>query len=168
MSAGKDAIKSMKDVDRQRVTKRLDRLAWYMDSSIPLPGSGARVGIDALIGLIPGIGDTLGAIVSSYILSEAVRLGAPKTILVKMAFNIFLDAAVGVLPVLGDLFDFVWKANQRNVNLLEEYMVQPRKAVASSRLFAWGLVGALMALVILVSLLGYLLVRALWSFITSL
>ena len=157
----------MKDTDRHRVKRRLDRLAYYLDSSIPVPGSNARVGIDALIGLIPGIGDTLGAIVSSYILSEAARLGAPKTVLMKMAFNILLDTSVGVVPVMGDLFDFAWKANQRNVNILEEYMRQPRKALASSRLFAWGLLGALVALVILVSLLGYLLVRALWSIIDS-
>lgn len=157
----------MKDTDRHRVKRRLDRLAYYLDSSIPVPGSNARVGIDALIGLIPGIGDTLGAIVSSYILSEAARLGAPKTVLMKMAFNILLDTSVGVVPVLGDLFDFAWKANQRNVNILEEYMWQPRKAVASSRLFALGLLGALVASAILISLLGYLLVRALWSIIDS-
>lgn len=157
----------MKDTDRHRVKRRLDRLAYYLDSSIPVPGSNARVGIDALIGLIPGIGDTLGAIVSSYILSEAARLGAPKTVLMKMAFNILLDTSVGVVPVMGDLFDFAWKANQRNVNILEEYMRQPRKAVASSRLFALGLLGALLAFAILISLLGYLLVRALWSIIDS-
>jgi hypothetical protein len=139
----------------------MDRLAWFLDSSIQLPGLNVRVGIDPLVGLIPGIGDTLGAIMSSFILSEAARLGAPKSILLKMAFNIALDAFAGALPILGDLFDFVWKANQRNARLLGEYLENPRETVASSRLFASLLIGSLMGLVIFFGLLGYLLVCAL-------
>lgn len=145
----------------QRAKKRVDRLAWFLDSSIRLPGLNVRVGMDPLVGLIPGIGDTLGAIMSSYILSEAARLGAPKSVLLKMAFNIALDAFAGALPILGDLFDFVWKANQRNARLLSGYLENPRETVASSRLFAWLLIGSLMGLVIFFGLLGYLLLRAL-------
>jgi hypothetical protein len=147
--------------DRQRAKKRMDRLAWFLDSSIQLPGFNARIGIDPLIGLIPGIGDTLGAVMSSFILSEAARLGALKSILMKMAFNIALDAFAGALPILGDLFDFVWKANQRNARIFGEYLENPRETVAGSRLFAWLLVGSLMGLFIFFGLLGYLLVHAL-------
>lgn len=153
----------MNITDKQRVKKRLDRLAWYLDNSIPLPGLNFRVGIDPLVGLIPGIGDTIGAIMSSYILSEAARLGAPKSILLKMAFNIAVDALAGVLPIFGDLFDFGWKANQRNARILGGYLDNPRETVDSSRLFAWVLVGSLIGLFILVGLLGYLLVYALWK-----
>jgi hypothetical protein len=154
---------SMNITDKQRVKKRLDRLAWYLDNSIQLPGLNVRVGIDPLVGLIPGIGDTIGAIMSSYILSEAARLGAPKSILLKMAFNIAVDALAGALPIFGDLFDFGWKTNQRNARILGDYLDNPRETVASSHLLAWVLVGSLIGLFIFVGLLGYLLVYALWN-----
>jgi hypothetical protein len=153
----------MNITDKQRVKKRLDRLAWYLDNSIQLPGLNFRVGIDPLVGLIPGIGDTIGAIMSSYILSEAARLGAPKSILLKMAFNIAVDALAGALPIFGDLFDFGWKANQRNARIIGDYLDNPRETVASSRLFAGILVVSLIGLFIFAGLLGYLLVYALWN-----
>ena len=110
----KDGDKATQGTSR----KRLEKLAWYMDSSIKIPGFNARLGLDGLLGLIPGAGDTIGALISSIVISEAVRMGVPKSVLLKMAFNIALDVVVGAVPVLGDLFDFVWKANQRNVVLL--------------------------------------------------
>jgi len=153
----------MNITDKQREKKRLDRLAWYLDNSIKLPGLNFRVGIDPLVGLIPGIGDTIGAIMSSYILSEAARLGAPKSILLKMAFNIAVDALAGALPIFGDLFDFGWKANQRNARIIGDYLDNPRETVASSRLLAGILVVSLIGLFIFAGLLGYLLVYALWN-----
>ena len=153
----------MNITDKQLVKKRLDRLAWYLDNSIKLPGVNFRVGIDPLVGLIPGIGDAIGAIMSSYILSEAARLGAPKSILLKMAFNIAVDALAGALPIFGDLFDFGWKANQRNARIIGDYLDNPRETVASSRLFAGILVVSLIGLFIFAGLLGYLLVYALWN-----
>jgi hypothetical protein len=143
--------------------KRLERLAWFLDNSIPIPGLDIRVGFDALIGLIPGFGDSVGALLSSYILAEAARLGAPRAVLLKMAFNIAVDALIGAVPVLGDLFDFAWKANQRNVDLLRAYYDQPRKTVVVSRLFVWGLGLLLAGMVLCIGLLSFLLVRALWN-----
>ncbi len=153
----------MHSTERQNKRKKLDRLAWYLDNSIKIPGLDYRVGLDALIGLIPGLGDTIGALLSSYILGEAARLGAPKAVLLKMAFNIALDALVGAVPVLGDLFDFIWKANQRNVLLLGEYLDEPRKTVVASRLFVSVLALSLVGLVIVVSVFGFLLFRAIWN-----
>ncbi|BCA78763.1 DUF4112 domain-containing protein [Desulfuromonas sp. AOP6] len=155
--------KTVSDKSRQR----LERLAWYLDSSIKVPGFNARFGVDALIGLIPGIGDTLGALVSGVVISEAARLGAPKSLLVKMAFNVGLDAVVGAVPVLGDLFDFAWKANQRNVQLLNAYLDKPRETLVASRLFAWGLGAVLLGFVLLVGALGFLLVRALLAVVAG-
>lgn len=148
--------------EKERARKRLDRIAWYLDSSIPVPGLEIRFGLDPLIGLFPGIGDTLGAIVSSYILSEAARLGAPKSVLLKMAFNIALDAILGAIPILGDLFDVVWKANQRNMQLLGTYLEKPRKAVVTSRLFVWSLALVLIGFVIFVGMVGFALIRWAW------
>jgi hypothetical protein len=148
--------------EREKAKQKLDRLAWYLDSSIPIPGLETRFGIDALIGLFPGIGDTLGALLSSYLLSEAARLGAPKSVLLKMAFNIALDAILGSIPVLGDVFDVVWKANQRNMQLLGNYLERPRKAVVTSRLFVWSLALLLTGFVIFVGMVGFAVLRWAW------
>lgn len=77
----------MKQTEKKKVRKKLERLAWYLDSSIRIPGLQARVGLDGLMGLIPGISDTAGALVSSFILLQGARMGAPKAVLLKMAFN---------------------------------------------------------------------------------
>ncbi len=151
----------MQKTDKEKSRKKLERLAWYLDSSIKVPGFNARFGFDGLIGLIPGFGDTIGALISSVVISEAARLGAPKVLLLKMAFNVALDALAGMVPVLGDLFDFVWKANQRNVYLLDSYLANPRETVVASRLFVWGLGTVLVGLVISVGMIGFVLVRAL-------
>lgn len=152
----------MDNSQKERLRKKLGRLAWFLDSSIPIPGTQVRFGLDGLIGLIPGIGDTAGAIVSSYILAEAAQMGAPKSVLFKMAFNIALDAILGTVPILGDFLDFVWKANQRNVLLLNEFLDQPQKTVVHSRMFV-GILGFLVfGVVILTGILGYLLMRWLW------
>ncbi|MGM0654788.1 MAG: DUF4112 domain-containing protein [Thermodesulfobacteriota bacterium] len=151
----------MPKIEKEKSRKRLERLAWYLDSSIKIPGLDARFGLDGLLGLIPGVGDTIGALVSSVVISDAARMGAPKVLLLKMALNVALDALVGTVPVLGDLFDFVWKANQRNVQLLNRYLDRPRETVVASRLFVWGLVAVLVGLVFSVGLLGFVLLRAL-------
>lgn len=148
--------------DKDRTRRRLERLAWYLDNSIPIPGLKVRVGIDPLLGLLPGVGDTIGALLSSYILAASGHLGVPKSVLLKMAFNIAVDAVVGALPLLGDIFDMAWKANQRNVQLLDDYLAQPRKTVVASRLFVWTLGVLMVALVIIIGMLGFLLIRAVW------
>ena len=154
-------------IDKDKTRRRLERLAWYLDNSIPIPGLNAHIGLDPLLGFLPGVGDTIGALLSSYILAAAGRLGVPKSVLLKMAFNIALDAVVGALPVLGDFFDMAWKANQRNVQLLGDYLDQPRKTVVASRLFVWTLGVLLVGLVVFFGLLGFLLVRAVWHAVSG-
>lgn len=151
----------MQEIEREKSRKKLERLAWYLDSAIKVPGFNARFGLDGLLGLIPGVGDTIGALVSSAIISEAARMGAPKVLLFKMAFNVAIDALAGTVPLLGDLFDFAWKANQRNVHLLNCYLDSPRETVVTSRLFVWGLGAILVGLVASVGMLGFVLIRAL-------
>ena len=100
---------------------RLRALAWMLDTSIPLPlpfAKNFRIGLDALIGLIPGVGDVIGAILSGLILREAFRLGAPYTTLVRMSVNVLVELLVGAIPFLGDIFDAAWKANVRNLRLM--------------------------------------------------
>jgi hypothetical protein len=97
---------------------RLRRLAWLLDSSIQIPGTRFRIGLDALVGLVPLIGDFIGVAFSAVILLEAARLGVSKRILARMALNVALEGLLGVVPLAGDLFDAAWKANQRNRLLL--------------------------------------------------
>lgn len=142
--------------------EKLNRLAWLMDSSFRIPGTQIRFGLDGIIGLIPGFGDALGALISSHILTQAAQMGAPKSILLKMAFNIGFDAVLGIVPVVGDVSDLIWKANQRNVQLLNDYLNQPEKTVIHSRLFV-GVLGLLgFGLVILIGFFGFLVMRWLW------
>ena len=157
----------MATIDKDKTRNRLERLAWILDNSIPVPGLNARIGIDPLIGLVPGIGDTIGALLSSYILAAAAKQGAPRSVLLKMAFNIAVEAIVGILPVMGDLFDMAWKANQRNVQLLGDYLDQPRKTVVASRLFVTTLIVLLVGLVMLVAMLGILLIRFVWQSLSN-
>ncbi len=124
---------------------KLKRLAWLLDNSIPLPG-GIRIGAESLIGLIPGIGDAVGALVSSYILAQAIRLGASTSVLLRMALNVGLDLLVGAIPVLGDLFDMVFKANQRNAALLDAYAADRGRITTRSHILLIAVfVGALVA-----------------------
>jgi hypothetical protein len=105
-------------VDRERTLKRLKLFARFLDDAIRLPGTRYSIGWDGLIGLVPGIGDALTTLMSGYFLWEANRLGVSKTVQWRMLSNILIDMLVGAVPVLGDLFDFTWKSNRRNLNLL--------------------------------------------------
>ncbi|MDZ7750632.1 MAG: DUF4112 domain-containing protein [Gammaproteobacteria bacterium] len=107
--------------DAARIRARLSRLAWLLDSSVRLPG-GFRIGIDGLIGLIPGIGDLVAASVSAYIVAEAARLEVPGHVILRMISNVLVDLLVGTIPVLGDAFDFAFKANRRNIDLLDSHL----------------------------------------------
>lgn len=110
---------------------RLRRVAWLLDRSIPI-GGGRRIGIDPIIGLVPGLGDWLGAALSSWLIYEALRLGVPAPVLARMGLNVVIEAAGGALPVVGDVFDAFWQANQRNYLLIERHY-DPRRRPRSLR-----------------------------------
>ena len=142
-----------------RIRERLGRLAWLLDSSIPIPGTTLSIGLDALIGLVPVVGDLIGVALSSYILKEAHALGVSKAVLARMAFNIAVEGVAGIVPVAGDIFDAVWKANQRNVRLLNTWLDHPDKAEKASRTFMAGLALGLIAFFAVCVLLAWLLLR---------
>lgn len=102
-----------------RRLRRLRWLAWILDGAIPV--GPWRIGIDPLLGLIPGLGDWLGAVASGYIVYEAARLGVPGPVLLRMVGNILVETIIGIVPVLGDAFDFAWKANLRNIDLIDRH-----------------------------------------------
>ncbi|MBN46464.1 MULTISPECIES: DUF4112 domain-containing protein [unclassified Methylophaga] len=141
----------------------IERLSWFLDESIPLPG-GYRIGLDGFIGLIPGIGDFIGGLLSSVIIYKAHQLGVPRMILGRMIINMVIDTVLGAIPVAGDVFDFVWKANKRNVVLLDDYQQQPkqvyRKSLIQNILFIGLLLGILVLLIVFISWIFGLLISA--------
>jgi hypothetical protein len=101
---------------------RLDALATLLDTAFLLPGTNIRFGVDALIGLIPGIGDAVTTLMSLYIVREARELGVPRHVIARMLMNVALDGVVGAVPFLGDAFDVMWRANRRNMALLQRHL----------------------------------------------
>ena len=142
----------MKELERQdkqiAVDKGLDDLAYYLDGFFRVPGTGWRFGLDALIGLIPNVGDTLTSFASFYILVAGVRYGVPKITLLRMAFNIGLDYVVGMVPFVGDAFDFVWKANKQNMDLIRTRAAGKGKGKTSDYIFVFALIALLIAILI--------------------
>jgi hypothetical protein len=147
-------------IDRRRV-EGLRRLGYLLDNSIPIPGTRFRIGWDAVIGLIPGFGDLVGGALSLYIVLQSARLGVPRGLLGRMAWNVAVETAVGSIPLLGDLFDAGYKANLRNLALLQQHVEQPRESRQASRRFALLLAGGLVLLIAAAVGLGVLLVRLL-------
>jgi hypothetical protein len=147
----------------ERLDPELEWLAYWTDSAFRIPGLGIRFGFDAIIGLVPGLGDLLTSLVSLYILAAARRYGVPRATLMRMAFNIAVDTSVGAVPLLGDAFDVFWKANMMNVALLRRHVLATpaeRRAVRrKDTLFIVGLVLGLLALMALLAL-GFCLVVA--------
>jgi hypothetical protein len=132
-----------------RDARSLEQLRWLshtLDASIPLP-FGVRVGWDAVLGLIPGVGDAAGGLLSAYVVLQAARLGAPPAVLGRMLGNVGLEVLVGAVPGVGDFFDAGFKANLRNVRLLEQHLGAPQTTRRASTLWV---VGVLLALVLMV------------------
>jgi Domain of unknown function (DUF4112) len=107
---------------RREIVERLDRLSVLLDTALVIPGTNIRFGADAIIGLVPGIGDTITTALSAYIVYEAYRLGAPRHLVARMIANVALDGVVGAVPVAGDVLDVFWRANRRNMRLLREWL----------------------------------------------
>lgn len=118
---------SLADASPEASLIRLEALAHLLDSAFLIPGINRRVGLEAVIGLVPVVGDIAGMVISSYIVYEAKRLGAPRWLIGRMALNVAFDGAVGVVPLAGDLFDAAFKANRRNVRLLRRWLERSGK-----------------------------------------
>ena len=107
--------------DHRRRLKRVARVARLMDTAIRIPGTGIRFGGDSIMGLIPGVGDAAGGLIGIYIINEARRLGLPTHKLIKMAGNLGVDFAIGSVPLVGDVFDVVFKAHRRNLDMILDH-----------------------------------------------
>ena len=128
--------------------KRLRQISHLLDNAIALPGTNFRIGLDPILGILPGGGDVITGLMSVYIVFEGARMGLPATTLGRMGFNILLDTLTGTVPIIGDFFDITWKANSLNVALLEKHMANPKPSRAADRLFAVVVLVGLLALVL--------------------
>lgn len=145
---------------RSRAEPLFRWVALVMDELLRVPGTKFRFGIDPIVGLIPGLGDSASALVSALALIQAARLGVPKILLARMSVNILLNELVGVIPVAGDAFSFWFKSNTRNHQLLRAHLGQPHRRTTAD----WIFVGAVLALVFIVVgagvLVSFLFLRA--------
>ncbi len=151
-------MQAFKEIDRKtqssiqprpvEIQESIERLSWLMDDLFRIPVIGWRVGLDALVGLIPGFGDSLTSLASFYILASGVRYGVPKITLVRMGLNLGLDYALGSLPFVGDVFDAWFKSNQKNVALLKEHATVSADETRPGTIGDWLFVGLIMLLLV--------------------
>jgi hypothetical protein len=143
---------------------KIEQLSDWLDSRFTIRGTNIRFGLDALLGLIPGLGDAVTAIVSLYIISLATRHQLPKFTMARMAVNVLIDFLVGIVPVVGDLFDVAWKANTRNVELLRHSMAENPQRARKARMSDWLFVVGL-TLLLLLALVGAVFLA--WSLVAA-
>ncbi len=133
--------------DRERLDL-IKRISYVLDSAIPIPGTKYRFGLDPILGLIPGVGDAVTSLASSYIVLSGMQMNVSRWTLFRMILNILIESVVGIIPVVGDLFDAYWKSNERNRLLLEANMNNP-KAKAVDKLFVVAMIVLLIAVLAL-------------------
>ena len=134
------------------IEESLDRLGWLLDDLFRIPVLGWRIGLDALVGLIPGVGDTATTVASLYVLGSAVRYRVPKVTLLRMGLNLGIDYALGSLPLVGDFFDAWWKSNQKNVELLRQRATVSASEAREGRISDWLFVGVIMIFLVLLAI----------------
>lgn len=136
---------------KQGALRRIQAITHLLDNAIAIPGTKFRVGIDPLLGLFPGAGDWLSTVLSVYIIFEAMRFRLPRKTLTQMVSNLLLDLFGGSVPIAGDLFDVAWKANHRNLKLLEAHLQDPQPARPANRWFILLVVLVLLTVIIAVT-----------------
>lgn len=162
-----DAVERAEKQRQVEIEESLEKIAYYLDGLFRIPGTKWKFGLDSLVGLIPNFGDTLTSLISFYILFAGVRYGVPKITILRMAMNIAIDYLVGTIPVIGDAFDFFWKANQKNLDLIRERATKKQKGTTGDYLFVFGVISVLV-LILLASILASIyiiaiLVGKLWT-----
>ena len=138
--------------------RRIATMSHILDDLVEIPGTGRRIGVDPVLGLVPVVGDAVSALASIWVIAEAARFRLPPIVLARMVVNAVVDFVIGAIPVVGDLFDFVAKANSRNLALFRRHASDPNASTADQKAFFAGLVLLLVGIVwLMVQLVGWLL-----------
>ena len=138
--------------------RRIAAMSHVLDDLIEVPGTGRRIGVDPLLGLVPVVGDAVSALASIWVIAEAARFRLPPIVLARMIVNAVVDLVLGAIPIVGDLFDFVAKANSRNLALFRRHASDPNASTADQKAFFAGLLLLLVGIVwLMVQLVGWLL-----------
>jgi len=133
----------------RRTLAALRKWSVLLDSAFRVPGTNLTFGLDPIIGLIPGLGDLTSPLFAALLLLHAVRMRIPRVVQVRMLINAAIDLLIGLIPVLGDFFDFGWKANVRNLALLERYAHPESTATRADWIFVLSIIGLLLALAVI-------------------
>jgi hypothetical protein len=150
------------DEQRTRSLAEVEALAWLLDNSIPVPGTGGRrFGIDAVIGLVPGIGDIVSGALGLIVVWRGSRMGLPRIVIGRMLLNTLLDIAVGAIPILGDAFDLWFKASTRNLGLMRRHLERPETSTRDDWLAVLLMVGVVVGTIIAIGWLVVSVVAAL-------
>ncbi|MEG4836615.1 DUF4112 domain-containing protein [Microcoleus sp. B9-D4] len=147
--------------------RRLRRISHLLDNAIPIPGTKYRIGLDPILGLIPGGGDLISSLFAGYVVFKSAQMGVPQETLVKMATNIVFDTVAGTVPVAGDLLDVAWKANVKNIELLDAHLGSPEQGKKADWLFVAALLLGLILIVGGVIFLSVMLFGWLFQVITG-
>ena len=145
---------------------KLRRISRVLDNAVTIPGTNFSFGLDPILGLLPGGGDTITGGISAYIVVEAARMGIPREVLSQMVVNILLDSFAGTIPILGDLFDVGWKSNVKNVELLEKHL-DIAESHKSDKLFILSLILVLAVIVLGLATIAFFSVRFFWGLISQ-
>ena len=148
---------------RRAFVAAAELLAKVLDTTVKIPGTSLYLGLDPLIGLIPGVGDVLANLLGTVILGLAARLGVPRIVMTRMSLNILINGVVGAVPVLGDLFSVWFQSNMRNAALLREAATQPARTTHGDWAYVAGLIGGTVVLLMALAALVVWLVISLWS-----
>lgn len=152
--------------NRQETINQLRALSKTLDTRFQGP-LGTRFGIDGIIGLIPGIGDIITTSISLYIIAQAAALGVGASTLIRMALNVVMENLIDMIPIVGNLFDFYWKSNSRNMALLEKHLAQPARETIKSRMIVALICFTLVAILIASGYVSFLVLQSVFDWISS-
>jgi Domain of unknown function (DUF4112) len=151
------------DLRRQAFVEAAELLAKVLDTTVRIPGTSLYLGLDPLIGLIPGIGDVLANLIGTVILGMAARLEVPRIVITRMSLNLLINGVVGAVPILGDLFSVWFRSNSRNADLLRQAATQAARRTHADWTYVGGIVGGTVVLLLgLVAIVLWMAV-SLWS-----
>lgn len=156
-----------RDEAREHLTTIADMLAKVMDTTIRIPGTSWSIGLDPLLGLIPGIGDVLANLIGTVILGLATRLQLPRIVLARMSLNLLVNGTVGAIPIAGDLFSVWFRSHTRNAALLREAAMKPDRETHADWFYVAGIIGGTVALLLLMIAFIIWLVYELWMMVSG-